>query len=138
MKTDPQLEKRKKLICELVADETYVPMKEKEMAAFMQVSGTDREVFREVLRTLLAEGRIQLTSQGRYVKPDSERSVGTFVSHARGFGFVEVEGFEKDFYIPAEHTKGAFHLDRVQIMPLTGDGGKRREAAVVRILEHGS
>lgn len=137
MKTDPQLEKRKNLICELVADETYVPMKEKEMAAFMQVSGTDREVFREVLRTLLAEGRIQLTSQGRYVKPDSERSVGTFVSHARGFGFVEVEGFEKDFYIPAEHTKGAFHLDRVQIMPLTGDGGKRREAAVVRILEHG-
>lgn len=138
MKIDPQLEKRKNLICELVADEAYVPMKEKELAAFMQVSGKDREAFREVLRTLLSEGRIQLTSQGRYVKPDGERPVGTFIGHAKGFGFVEVEGFEEDFYIPAEHTLGAFHLDRVQIVPLTPGGGKRREAAVVRILEHGT
>lgn len=134
---DTQLEKRKNLICELVADEAYVPMKEKELAAFMQVSGADREAFREVLRALLSEGRIELNRQGRYVKPDGERPVGTFISHAKGFGFVEVEGFSEDFYIPAEHTMGAFYLDRVQIMPLTPGGGKRREAAVIRILEHG-
>ena len=30
---DAQFEKRKNLICELVADESYVPMKEKELAA---------------------------------------------------------------------------------------------------------
>lgn len=63
--------------------------------------------------------------------------VGTFISHAKGFGFVEVEGFAEDFYIPADRTMGAFYQDRVQIMPLTGGGGKRREAAVIRILEHG-
>ena len=28
------VEKRKKLICELIADDMYVPMKEKELAAF--------------------------------------------------------------------------------------------------------
>ena len=43
-----QFEKRKKLICELVQDELYVPMKEKELAAFMQVKKEERGEFREV------------------------------------------------------------------------------------------
>ncbi len=131
-------EKRKKLICELVADERYVPMKEKEMAAFMQVAGQDREEFRRILQALVSEGRIQLTRQGRYVKPDANRPVGTFIGHAKGFGFVEVEGYEEDFYIPEDKTGGAFHMDRVQIECLPAGGGKRREAAVLRILERGT
>lgn len=135
---DTQFEKRKNLICELVADEQYVPMKEKELAAFMQVAPTDRGVFREVLGALLSEGKIQLTKQGRYVKPDANRPVGTFISHARGFGFVEVEGYEEDFFIPEDKTGGAFHMDRVQIAFLPGRRGQRREAEVVRILEHGT
>ena len=36
-------EKRKKLICELIQDDLYVGMKEKELAAFMQVSKAERE-----------------------------------------------------------------------------------------------
>lgn len=133
-----QFEKRKNLICELVGDEQYVPMKEKELAAFMQVSPADKEIFCEVLKALLAEGKIQLTKQGRYVKPDKNRPVGTFISHAKGFGFVEVEGYEEDFYIPEEKTGGAFHMDRVQIALLPGRRGLRREAEVVRILERGT
>ncbi|MDE5937864.1 MAG: ribonuclease R [Lachnospiraceae bacterium] len=135
---ETQFEKRKNLICELVGDEQYVPMKEKELAAFMQVSPADRETFREVLRVLLAEGKIQLTKQGRYVKPDENRPVGTFISHAKGFGFVEIEGEEEDFYIPEDKTNGAFHMDRVQIAFLPGRRGGRREAEVVRILERGT
>ncbi len=136
--TDTQFEKRKNLICELVADEQYVPMKEKELAAFMQVTPADRGLFREVLNTLLSEGKIQLTRQGRYVKPDENRPVGTFISHTKGFGFVEVEGDEEDFYIPEDKTNGAFHMDRVQIAFLPGRRGQRREAEVVRILERGT
>jgi len=135
---DTQFEKRKNLICELVADEQYVPMKEKELAAFMQVAPADREAFREVLGALLSEGKIQLTKQGRYVKPDVNRPVGTFISNARGFGFVEVEGYEEDFFIPEDKTGGAFHMDRVQIAFLPGRRGQRREAEVVRILERGT
>ncbi|MDE6405870.1 MAG: ribonuclease R, partial [Lachnospiraceae bacterium] len=135
---DTQFEKRKNLICELVGDDQYVPMKEKELAAFMQMSPADREVFREALRILLSEGKIQLTKQGRYVKPDENRPVGTFISHAKGFGFVEVEGEEEDFYIPEDKTNGAFHMDRVQIAFLPGRRGGRREAEVVRILERGT
>lgn len=135
---DTQFEKRKNLICELVADEQYVPMKEKELAVFMQVAPADRETFRETLNALLSEGKIQLTKQGRYVKPDANRPVGTFISHAKGFGFVEVEGYGEDFYIPEDKTNGAFHMDRVQIAFLPGRRGQRREAEVVRILERGT
>ncbi|MCI8324398.1 MAG: ribonuclease R [Lachnospiraceae bacterium] len=135
---DTQFEKRKNLICELVADEQYVPMKEKELAVFMQVAPADRETFRETLNALLSEGKIQLTRQGRYVKPDANRPVGTFISHAKGFGFVEVEGYGEDFYIPEDKTNGAFHMDRVQIAFLSGRRGQRREAEVVRILERGT
>ena len=132
------LEKRKKLICELVADEAYVPMKEKELAAFMQVSREERAALREVLQALLAEGRLQVNGQGRYSRPDEDKPVGTFIANARGFGFVEVEGREEDFYVPEDKTNGAFHLDKVQVMLLHGQHGKRQEAAVLRILERGT
>ena len=52
---DTQFERRKNLICELIEDAMYVPMKEKELAAFMQVSREDREDFRKVLQALTEE-----------------------------------------------------------------------------------
>lgn len=134
---DERFEKRKKLICELVADEMYVPMKEKELAAFMQVSKEDREAFREVLQALLSEGKLQITRQGKYCKPDENQLVGTFISNAKGFGFVEVEGCENDFYIPEDQVNGAFHEDRVMVRLLPGQRGKRQEATVIKVLERG-
>lgn len=130
-------EKRKKLICELVADELYVPMKEKELASFMQVSKEDREAFREVLNVLLSEGKIEVTAKGKYVKSDDRFLTGTFIGNAKGFGFVEIEGREEDLYIPEDMTNHAFHLDRVQVELLPGKRGKRQEAAVRKIIEHG-
>ena len=131
-------EKRKKIICELVEDAMYVPMKEKELASFMQVSKADREAFREVLDALLAEGKIQLTAKGKYIRPDEHFLVGTFIGNARGFGFVEIEGREEDLYVPESMVNNAFHLDKVQVELLPGKRGKRQEAAVRKILEHGT
>ena len=133
-----KFEQRKNLICELVNDEKYVPMKEKELAAFMQVSREERESFREVLQALLSEGRIQVTRQGKYVKPDADKLVGTFISNAKGFGFVEIEGRAEDLYVPEDKTSGAFHLDKVQVTLMPGQRGKRQEAAVIKILERGT
>ena len=133
-----KFEQRKNLICELMADEMYVPMKEKELAAFMQVSRDERDGFREVLQALLSEGRIQLTKNGKYVKPDASPPGGIFIGHAKGFGFVEVEGREEDFYIPEDKTGGAFHMDRVQVSLFPGKRGQRQEAMVVKILERGT
>ncbi|MCI8800426.1 MAG: ribonuclease R [Lachnospiraceae bacterium] len=130
-------EARKKVICDLVHDPIYVPMKEKELAMFLQVAKEDREEFRAVLRELLAEGKLMLTGGGKYVKSNGRLLTGTFVSNAKGFGFVEIEGREEDLYIPEEHTGGAFHKDTVEVALLPENEGKRQEAKVVRIIARG-
>lgn len=66
------LEKRKRLICELVEDEKYVPMKEKELAIFMQVKPEDRRELKRILEELLEEGKIEQTKRGRYVRARKE------------------------------------------------------------------
>lgn len=128
---------RKNLICELTADDLYVPMKEKEMAALMQVSKEDREEFRRILQELVAEGKLQMTGQGKFLKPDENKMVGVYSGTARGFGFVEVEGREDDLYIPEDLKGGAFHQDRVQVELVPGSHGRRQEARVVKVLERG-
>ena len=52
------MEARKKVICDLMNDPIYVPMKEKELAMFLQVAKEDREELRLVLQELLAEGKL--------------------------------------------------------------------------------
>ncbi|MBP5282147.1 MAG: ribonuclease R, partial [Lachnospiraceae bacterium] len=67
-----------------------------------------------------------------------ELLLGTFIMSAKGFGFVEVEGCKEDYYIPAEQTADAFHMDQVLILPDGGPKrGQRRTAKVVEIKSHG-
>lgn len=132
-------EKRKNLICELVEDELYVPMKEKELAIFMQVAPQEREDLKQILEELLAEGRLQITKRGKYLKGEGrpEGLVGTFISNARGFGFVEIEGREQDLFIPEHEVNGAFHKDTVQVELLKEQRGKRQEARITAVVSHG-
>ena len=130
-------EARKKVICDLVHDPIYVPMKEKELAAFLQVAKEEKEEFRSVLRELLAEGRLMLTVKGKYQKSNGKVLTGTFISNAKGFGFVEIEGREEDIYIPEDKRSGAFHKDIVEVALLPEHTGKRQEAQVIRIIARG-
>jgi len=128
---------RKKLICDLVEDPLYVPMKEKELAVFLQTAKKDREELGRVLRELVMEGKLMQTPRGKYVKADGSVLTGTFISNAKGFGFLEVEGLKEDLYIPEDKTGGAFHKDTVQALLLPERSGKRREAQVIRIVARG-
>ncbi len=130
-------DKRKKVIIDLVHDEMYVPMKEKELAMFLQVSKEDRDELHDILQDLLAEGKLMLTSKGKFMKSNGKVLTGTFISNAKGFGFVEIEGREEDLFIPEDKVNGAFHKDIVQVALLPGKTGKRQEAQVLRVLERG-
>lgn len=134
-------EKRKKVICDLVADELYVPMKEKELAVLLQVKSEDRPELQRILEELVLEGRLSRTAKGKYIKGSGKAAaplIGTFISNARGFGFVEIEGREEDLFIPPDMLNGAFHKDKVEAVLLPAGTGKRQEAKIVRILEHGT
>ncbi|MCR5098155.1 MAG: ribonuclease R [Lachnospiraceae bacterium] len=61
---------------------------------------------------------------------------GKYTAHPKGFGFVTVEGFEEDFYIPEQFAGDAFHLDEVRIETLPARRGHRIEARVDKVLSH--
>ena len=70
-----QLEKRKKLIAELILEnEFYVPMKTKEIAILLQIS--QRGELQEVLDSLVSDGTIGVSKKGKYGKPDNTAVVG--------------------------------------------------------------
>jgi ribonuclease R len=78
-------------------------------------------------------------SANRREKIDSKQEktfIGEFTAHPRGFGFVTVEGFDDDFFIPETHVNGALHKDTVRIVELKESKGKRREARIESILSH--
>lgn len=137
---------KKKKILELFHDPLYVPMKEKELVILMQVSKDSRELFKQILDELLLEKKIQISKRGKYSLYDETAAkkealqdllTGTFISHQKGFGFVEVDGMEADLFIPEDKVNGAFHLDTVQVKPGNLTEGKRQEAEVVEIISRG-
>lgn len=134
-------QKRKKVICDLVNDELYVPMKEKELAAFLQVKKEEREELRSILNELLVEGKLVISSKGKYTKSNGKVLTGTFISNSKGFGFVEIEGRADDLFIPEDKVNGAFHHDIVEVvLTKAADGAqtnRRTEAQVVKIVERG-
>ena len=136
---DKASDKRKKVILELMEQDFYIPMKEKELAVMLQVSKEDRDELNRIMNELLAEGKVSLTKKGKFIraKRSEEDLVGTFISHPKGFGFVEIEGREEDLYIPEGFVNGAFHKDTVRVALLSGKGGKRQEAQVMEVVARG-
>jgi ribonuclease R len=137
--SDKVSDKRKKVIMDLVESDFYVPMKEKELAVMLQVSKEDRNELNRLLNEMLAEGKLSLTKKGKFVKAkkSDKELIGTFISHQKGFGFVEIEGREEDLYIPEECVNGAFHKDTVKVSLLSRSNGKRQEAQVIEIIARG-
>ena len=134
--TEELLKQRKEMLVQLVHDKTYVPMKLKELAMLLSVPKEQRDELKEVLDILIAEGKIGISKKGKYGKAEKFALAGTFSGHAKGFGFVTIEGREQDVFIPADKTKGAMDGDKVQIVIEGEARGKRAEGAVLRILEH--
>ncbi|WP_346917758.1 ribonuclease R [Lacrimispora sp.] len=125
------------MFMELFSDPTYKPMKLKELAMLFGVPKHQRDELKQVLDALLAEGKIGVSQKGKYGKPDVGSIAGVFFGHQKGFGFVSVEGFEKDIFIPEDKTGGALHGDTVLISAETeGTGTKRAEGRVIKVLQH--
>lgn len=136
------LKNRKKLILDFISNKEYHPMRAKDIAVLLQLPKGKRGDLFEVLDALEAEGKI-CCRRGKYEKvrqevPVSPKEIleGTFISNARGFGFVEVEG-QEDLYIPEEDTLYAFHQDRVQVEVKQEQKGNRKEGKILQILSHG-
>ena len=131
------LNERKKMIYEFICDELYVPMKAKEIAIVLNVPKTQRMELQEVLDALLAEGKVELTKKGKYVKSEGTCLTGVFTAHRNGFGFVTIEGEEEDIFIPESQVNGALHKDTVQVSISKTQTGKRKEGTITKIVSRG-
>ena len=69
-------------------------------------------------------------------RTDKQIYTGNLITNRKGFGFVEVEGFEEDIFIPHNMLNGAFHKDTVNVELIAGRG-RRQEGRIVKILERG-
>lgn len=130
---------RENMLQELFNDDTYHPMKLKELAVFLQVPKNEREDFKQILDKMISKNLIAMTSDGRYTKPEKDEYTGTFMGSSRGFGFVRIEDLPDDIFISQEDTAGALHNDIVAIRIIRkSTGTKRSEGKVLRIISHGN
>ena len=94
---------------------------------------TDEEIpqLPEVLSKLIKELKIRFTNKGKYAKfDDKSQKIGTFAANRKGFGFVIIDGEDKDYYVSSDNVNGAIDGDEVVIKILDES---RHEAAVVRV-----
>lgn len=129
---------RKELILDLMSHDDYKPMKIKDLATLLQLDKESKKELDETLQGLIKAGKVILTKRGKYMLNDQpDYMVGKFISHQKGFGFVDVEGEDEDVFIPAKYVGSAFHHDIVGIQILPESRGQRREGQVMEILERG-
>ena len=131
-------DEKKNKILSVINDKNYKPLKQKELAFLLQVEPDDREEFRDILADLVKEGKVLLNKRGKYQSLSTLRKIGTFIGNPKGFGFVTVEGEEEDYFIGERDTGCAMHNDKVLIQITGTPAGKRKEAKVIQILEHGN
>lgn len=133
------LKERKERILAYMESEGYVPIKRRDMRAMLSVPQEDREKFESLINELIAEGRVFETKKGKLASPkDLQMATGTFIGHARGFGFVTPDAGGEDIFIPASETMGAMQKDRVLYKVLhKAEKSKKADGVIVRILERG-
>ncbi len=129
---------RKNRILTIIQDENYVPLKIKEIAHLLQLAPEDKDALKAVLVSLEEDGKIMMSARGKYQLLDDDYWVGIFEGHARGFGFIRVDGEREDYYVSGDAINGAFDKDKVLFkitkMP-TENSGKRKEAVIIKVLQ---
>ncbi|MBR1471341.1 MAG: ribonuclease R [Lachnospiraceae bacterium] len=93
-------------------------------------------------KRLFAEG-LEIKAEKREKKKEKavrrsakEIYTGKLVTNRKGFGFVEIEGFQEDIFISHSKLNGAFHKDLVNVELIPGRG-HRQEGRIVKVLERG-
>ena len=94
---------------------------------------TDEEIplLPSTLSKLIKDLKIRFTNKGKYAKfDDKSQKIGIFAANKRGFGFVIVDGEDKDYHVSYENVNGAIDGDEVVIKVIDES---KHEAAVVRV-----
>ena len=122
----------------LINDSAYSPLKKEELAVIFDIHQSEMPMFYNFLDELEEDGYIGRTKKGKIMSLNQMGLfVGKFVSHRKGFGFVESdEEYTQDLFIPADNVNTAMHNDRVIaeiVTPATDD--KRAEGKIIKVIK---
>jgi ribonuclease R len=126
----------KKSIISLVNDDKYIPMTITEIC--LKLGLENSHGIMKIMDELIEDLYIIVTKKNRIISPNQAGMfVGKFISHRKGFGFVESDKEdERDLYIPSKDVGDAMHGDRVLAeIVKEQSGNKRAEGKVVRVIK---
>ena len=87
----------------------------------------------KILVSLQKNLKIRVTNKGKYEKfHDKHQKLGILISNPKGFGFVDVEGEDDDYYISKDNINGAINGDKVIINVINEE---KKEAVIKDITE---
>lgn len=133
-------EQLKEQIIECIEKHEQNSVEVNEVSEELNYTGSkDFKTLVKAIAELEREGRIVLTEHGRFKLKDEESVLqGIFSGTDRGFGFVSIEEYEEDIFIPPNATSSALNGDLVAI-EVTEEAipwkGKGPEGKVTQILE---
>jgi ribonuclease R len=78
-------------------------------------------------------GSDRISPRSKHAKQDKRTWIGKVSAHPDGFGFVDVEGRDKGFFLPHEEMRDLMHGDTVEIRAVLKRG--RESAEVIRLIE---
>ena len=138
MEDDINIIEKKEKFLKFLNSEDYTPMKVKELEMILQVPREDKEIFKDVINSLVKDGKAFITKKGKITTPErAQIIVGTFWGTTRSFGFVSPDDpNSEEIFIPPSAVNGATHKDKVFCRIVTKESGaKKSEGEVVEIIE---
>ena len=113
------------------------PTTEKDLLKGLRVKGDARRDAKQVIETMLSEGKLAKTRAGRVGLPDRMDLVSGWLEVKRsGFGFVvPIEGGGPDIYVAGANLGEALHGDKVLVHIERRGREGRPEGRVVDVLE---
>ena len=96
----------------------------------------DRKALERTIAQMLDDG--ELSRHGRQLASTGRRRswVGSLSLHPDGYGFVSVQGQDKDLFLPAGETAGLMHGDVVEVRVVNRRG--RTAAELIRVVHEAS
>ena len=126
----------KKRIVSFINDDKYKPMTLTEIGIALGLENSQETM--NIMRELLDDMYVIVTKKDRIISPNQAGIfVGKFISHRKGFGFVESDKEdERDLYIASKDVNGAMHGDRVLAeVTREASGGRRAEGRIINVIK---
>lgn len=103
----------------------------------LHISEAERELFERRLGAMQRDAQLVINRKGLLLLPDKLDLIkGRVEGHPDGFGFVIPDEGGDDLYLSAKEMHRVLHGDRVLVRVAGFDRRGRREAKIVKVLEH--